>query len=49
MHCLVSRKTYAELIVNFPLIRRITIYSVFVIRANFILTLAVLSVYVPWQ
>ena len=44
-----SRKTCVELIVSFPLIRRITIYSVFIIRANFILTLAVLLVYVPWQ
>ena len=46
---LFSRKTCAELIVRFPYIRKITIYSVFVISPNFILTLVVLSVYVPRQ
>ena len=40
-----AKKTCAELIVSFPLIRRFTIYSVVIIRANFILSLA-LSVYV---
>ena len=42
---LFPKKTCAELIVSFPLIRRITIYSVVIIRANFILSL-VLSVYI---
>ena len=46
---LFSRKTCTELIVSFPLIRRITIYWVFVIRTNFISTFVVLLVYVPWQ
>ena len=42
---LFPKKTYAELIVSFPLIRRITIYSLVIIRANVILSL-VLSVYI---
>ena len=42
---LFPKKTCAELIVSFPFIRRITIYSVVIIRANFILSL-VLSVYI---
>ena len=44
-NCLFPKKTCAELIVSFPLIQRITIYSVVIIRANFILSL-VLSVYI---
>ena len=35
-HCLVFKKDLAELIISFPLIRRITICLVFIIRANFI-------------
>ena len=42
---LFPKKTCAQLIVSFPLIRRITIYSVVITRANFILSL-VLSVYI---
>ena len=48
-NCLMfPKKTCAELIVSFPLIRRITIDSFVIIRANFILSL-VLSVYIRQQ